>query len=121
MSQPYRLTFLILLGFFLIGTVLAFHGVAAAERIRFSIQDATAAPNFKESADFITCTEPNAFLDIAGTYTVSVGGSNETIVISRIDGAVAARIICDEANDMLILKNVKITTSTAPATNIKIK
>jgi hypothetical protein len=92
----------------------------AQERIYFSIQDATTGPNYKESAPFTTCNEANAFLDIGGTYTVSVGGSNETIAISRIDSTVAARIICNEANDMLILKNARITTSTAPATNVKI-
>lgn len=116
MMQIQRLMFRILLGFFLTGTVLAPH-VMAADKIHFSIQDATTGPNYKESGS----TNCSGSLDIGGTYTVSVGGSNETITIAPIPNSGAlARIICDEANDMLILKNARITTTTAPATNVKI-
>lgn len=118
--QLHRITFPMLLGFFLTGTIVAPH-VVAQEKIFFSIQDAASGPNYKESAAYTTCTEANAYLDIAGTYTVSVGGASETITISPPTGSSEkARIICDEANDMLILKNATIKTTTGPATNIKI-
>ena len=89
---------------------------ADAAKIIFSINNATSGSNYKESGD-LACNSPTDILNIAGTYDL---GGGKSITIAPIDGTALARIICDEAGDVIALRHAKITTTTPPVDNVKI-
>lgn len=99
------------LGFLFTGALLAPYGMAQ-EKISFSINGATSGPNYKDLA----CTTTANQLNISGTYTVTDG---KKITIGPNQSG-TAYITCDEANDILILKNAKISSVDAAGKVVRI-